>query len=57
MKVNDFLDSKLENDVFDVLFLDSKGKIVSGSVDYSAEVEEVTYKKIAIIKTSQRINE
>ena len=54
MRLDEFMDSKLESEVLDVIILDSKGKIVESEIKYDAKVKNVTYKKIAIIETDQQ---
>lgn len=53
MELNEFLDTKLDRETYDLFIVDSDGKMIEGSIDYEAEVVNVVYKKIAIIKIDQ----
>ena len=53
MILSDFIDNNMEKDVFDIVVIDSHDKILEKEIDYGADVLQVEYKKIAIIKTTQ----
>jgi len=53
--LSDFIDNNMEKEVFDIVVIDSHGKILEKEIDYGADVLQVEYKKIAIIKTTQWI--
>ncbi len=53
MILSDFIDMIMEKNVFDVVIIDSNNKTIEKEIDYNAQVIQVDYKKIAIIKTTQ----
>jgi hypothetical protein len=53
MILSDYLDSKLEKEVFDVIFIDSYGKLIEDHVNFNSEVIDIEYKKIAILKIKE----